>query len=286
MEDDHVTALQLSQQAPNMSLFGVYDGHGGKLSAQYTAKNILPKLTSNAHFQEPYSTEVMIQAITATVMALDDDLRELEEMASGRDQSGTTSCMVLVSPSHVVGVNSGDSRAVLCRKGDAIPLSYDHKPFDKDEKERIEKAGGSVKANRVNGDLAVSRALGDFMYKQNQSLPAEEQAVTALPDLVKQDRHADDEFFVVACDGIWDVMSNEEVVQFVRQCMLEGPSCPLVEEVRNMSVRQALDISDDDEAPQSLKEAEQKEEPDPLLEWNLGVMSELLMDHCLHKGSR
>ena len=112
--------------------------------------------------------------------------------------------------------NTGDSRAVLARGGQAVTLSNDHKPYLPGEKERIEKAGGQVKFNRVNGDLAVSRALGDFVYKRCESVAFKEQAVTAFPEIIVEEREESDQFIVLACDGIWDVMSSQEVVEKVR----------------------------------------------------------------------
>ena len=99
-------------------------------------------------------------------MAIDAEMRQLQEMEAGQDQSGSTSVMTLITPSHLICANTGDSRAVLCREGKAIELSHDHKPYNQGEKERIEAAGSTVKFNRVNGDLAVSRALGDYVYKR------------------------------------------------------------------------------------------------------------------------
>ena len=107
-----------------------------------------------------------------------------------------------------------------------MTLSNDHKPYLPVEKERIEKAGGQVKFNRVNGDLAVSRALGDFVYKRCESVEAKEQAVTAFPEIIVEERDKDDEFIVLACDGIWDVMSSQEVVEKVgRAAPLRRTAC-------------------------------------------------------------
>jgi len=114
--------------------------------------------------------------------------------------------------------NAGDSRCVICRDGEALELSLDHKPEDQPEMERIVKAGGKVTADgRVNGGLNLSRALGDHAYKQNTTLPAPEQMISALPDVrhiaIEPER---DEFMILACDGIWNFMSSQEVVKFVR----------------------------------------------------------------------
>jgi protein phosphatase 2C family protein 2/3 len=67
-----------------------------------------------------------------------------------------------------------------------------------------------------SGNLALSRALGDFVFKKNNKKKAEEQIVTAFPDVTTCDIADDLEFLVLACDGIWDVLSNQEVVDFVR----------------------------------------------------------------------
>jgi serine/threonine protein phosphatase PrpC len=84
------------------------------------------------------------------------------------------------------------------------------------------KAGGFVADGRVNGSLNLSRALGDLEYKQVSHLPPEEQMVTANPEVRKLRLTPDDEFLILACDGIWDVLTNEEAVAFVRSRLLAG----------------------------------------------------------------
>lgn len=112
--------------------------------------------------------------------------------------------------------NVGDSRAVACWSGRCDPLSFDHKPANELEAKRIQAAGGWVELNRVNGNLALSRAFGDFLFKKNTKKSVEEQIVTASPDIEVRNITEDLEFVVLACDGIWDVMTNEEVVSFIR----------------------------------------------------------------------
>lgn len=84
---------------------------------------------------------------------------------------GCTANVLLLTPTHYVVANAGDSRAVLCRDGKAIALSEDHKPESSSEESRIQKAGGKVMNGRVNGGLNLTRSLGDFDYKANESLP-------------------------------------------------------------------------------------------------------------------
>ena len=79
--------------------------------------------------------------------------------------TGTTACVVLITPKQIYCSNAGDSRGVLCRDGKAIELSYDHKPQNPGETARINAATHSVEDDRVDGNLALSRAFGDFQYK-------------------------------------------------------------------------------------------------------------------------
>ncbi|XP_024883635.1 probable protein phosphatase CG10417 isoform X1 [Temnothorax curvispinosus] len=147
----------------------------------------------------------------------DDDTDDLMIEKPGSD-SGCTAVVAILKNNELYVANAGDSRCVLCRDGQAIELSLDHKPEDAPEMERIVKAGGEVTSDgRVNGGLNLSRALGDHAYKRNMVLPPQEQMISALPDV----RHITidpekDEFMVLACDGIWNFMTSQNVVQFVR----------------------------------------------------------------------
>jgi serine/threonine protein phosphatase PrpC len=139
------------------------------------------------------------------------------------DQSGCTLVCTILTPSHVVCANVGDSRAVLGRKKEVIALTEDHKPSLTEEKLRIEKAGSFVRFDRVNGELAMSRAIGDFRYKESIELEIHEHPVICLPDISVQERNPEeDEVLLLACDGVWDVISNEEAVQFVSNIVLQN----------------------------------------------------------------
>ncbi|KAJ5832487.1 hypothetical protein N7474_000798 [Penicillium riverlandense] len=104
--------------------------------------------------------------------------------------------------------NVGDARIILCRNGKALRLSYDHKGSDENEGKRIANAGGLILNNRVNGVLAVTRALGDAYLKE---------LVTGHPYTTETVIQPDaDEFIILACDGLWDVCSDQEAVDLVR----------------------------------------------------------------------
>lgn len=124
----------------------------------------------------------------------------------------------------LVTANAGDSRCVLCRKGEAISMSEDHKPGLVVENNRIVKAGGTVIGGRVDGNLNLSRTIGDLFYKNNKDLKAEEQKITAFPDVRVIPISKDDEFVILACDGIWDCVSNQEAVDFVKERLGDNPN--------------------------------------------------------------
>ncbi|KAK9468831.1 phosphatase 2C-like domain-containing protein [Lipomyces arxii] len=103
--------------------------------------------------------------------------------------------------------NAGDARIVLCRKGKAYRLSYDHKGTDSMEAQRIANSGGLVLNGRVNGILAVTRALGDTYIKK---------LVTSHPYTTETYVTEDDEFIILACDGLWDVTTDQQAVDLIR----------------------------------------------------------------------
>lgn len=152
----------------------------------------------------------------------DDEIKPKEKSLVG-ERSGSTATVVLMTPSHFICANTGDSRAVLQRRGKSLPLSFDHKPSDTPERRRVLAAGGTVKGKRVDGDLAVSRAFGDFTYKQDKELSVEKQKVIVVPELIVYPRDKEgDEFIIIACDGIWDVVSSQQCAEAVQMLLQDG----------------------------------------------------------------
>jgi protein phosphatase PTC1 len=107
---------------------------------------------------------------------------------------------VIIPPSDtrrvLYSANAGDARGVLCRAGKAVRLTYDHKGSDKQEAKRITDAGGFVMSGRVNGVLAVTRALGDSSMKE---------FVVGAPYTTETELREEDEFLILACDGVRDL---------------------------------------------------------------------------------
>lgn len=140
----------------------------------------------------------------------------------GKD-SGCTAVVALLHGSDLYVANAGDSRCVVCRNGKSLDMSVDHKPEDNLEYTRIKNAGGRVTMDgRVNGGLNLSRAIGDHAYKMKKDLPAHEQMISAQPDIKKITLTDEDEFMILACDGIWNSLTSAEVVEFIKQRITEG----------------------------------------------------------------
>ncbi|KAK1068248.1 Protein phosphatase 2C 2 [Friedmanniomyces endolithicus] len=225
MEDAHANILDLQplqeggdekQLVPaesdvRISYFGVYDGHGGEKVALYTGEH-LHKIIAK---QEAFKRKDFEQALKDGFLAIDRAI--LSDPKYEEEVSGCTSTVGIVTKDKIYVGNAGDSRTVLGIKGRAKPLSFDHKPQNEGEKARICAAGGFVDFGRVNGNLALSRAIGDFEFKKSADLPPEQQIVTVYPDVTVHEITEDDEFIVFACDGIWDCQSSQAVVEFVRR---------------------------------------------------------------------
>lgn len=151
--------------------------------------------------------------ITDEVLAADYDLVEMAKRVS--NFAGTTALIAVMHNTKLIVANVGDSRGVMCDlKGNAIPLSFDHKPQQVREQKRIADAGGFISFKgvwRVAGILATSRALGDFPLK-------EKNLVIAEPDILSFDLvYHRPMFLILASDGLWDTFSNEEAVAFIRE---------------------------------------------------------------------
>uniref|UniRef100_A0A3Q2ZL86 protein-serine/threonine phosphatase n=1 Tax=Kryptolebias marmoratus TaxID=37003 RepID=A0A3Q2ZL86_KRYMA len=234
MEDAHTAVLGL--QTPGMSdwsFFAVYDGHAGSKVANYCSKHLLEHIitaslgaggtqdsdssTSDSQAPPPPAVEVVKAGIRTGFLSIDEHMRNFSDLRNGLDRSGSTAVGILLSPDHFFFINCGDSRAVLYRNSQMCFSTLDHKPCNPRERERIQNAGGSVMIQRVNGSLAVSRALGDYDYKCVDGKGPTEQLVSPEPEVFVMVRAPEqDQFIILACDGIWDVMSNEELCEFVK----------------------------------------------------------------------
>lgn len=217
MEDDHDNRIMGSQ-----AFFGVYDGHGGANAAKYTTKN----LYNNFLAEKGAIPNRLIQAFEKT----DQDIQQ--EM-----KDGTTAVVAFIDGNKAYIANAGDARALIIRNGNVITATKDHKPSDPAEEARIKAAGGKIlyltdsskQAEKLHkegktvqlvgrghghrviprivgkqGSLAVARSLGDRGYI----------GASATPDIYEQKLQNGD-IIVLACDGLWDELSNEKVTEIV-----------------------------------------------------------------------
>mmetsp|Transcript_74435 Transcript_74435/g.210262 ORF Transcript_74435/g.210262 Transcript_74435/m.210262 type:complete len:416 (-) Transcript_74435:386-1633(-) len=244
MEDAHLTipSVQSADEHWNGSgLFGVMDGHGGEQVANFFQKHAPSQLVKRPgedparaligmfhRVDEMVSDPANLEELRSMTNVSADDQQPRHHGASSKrvhpDWVGCTAVVCCILRNMLVVANAGDSRAVLCRGGKAIDMSEDHKPNLPRELVRIRKAGGQVfekqvgkhTVYRVNGDLSLSRALGDFRFKQNPRLAPKDQMISCVPDVQTVKLQPEDEFMVLACDGVWDALGSQEVVDYIR----------------------------------------------------------------------
>lgn len=323
MEDYHCchAVVERLSSACSCSFFGVFDGHGGASAAELASQRLLPAILAQSEISDFIACggsdpRFIGEAMRKGFLQFDVELRAILK------SSGTTAVCIMLTQSHIICANAGDSRAVFCKKKaaevevnaprdkvacrkttsddgknvlcshpgcikselaskgvdfsgcveksdllalvatsqtaslprEAIALSQDHKPGNLREKARITAAGGHVARGslgygplRVDGVLAVSRGLGDFLFK-DPLLAQSQQKVSAEPDVTIYTRQPEcDELLILACDGIWDVMNNYEACEIVYNAFNCRPMA-----------------SEDD----------------------IGEAVEILLDDCLDKGSQ
>ncbi|XP_010541411.1 PREDICTED: probable protein phosphatase 2C 78 [Tarenaya hassleriana] len=200
---------------------GVYDGHGCSHVAMRCRERLHELVREELDEMEADWEGAMERSFTRMdkeVVALSESEAvaancRCELQTPDCDAVGSAAVVAVLTPDKIVVANCGDSRAVLCRNGKAIPLSFDHKPDRPDELERIEASGGRViywDGPRVLGVLAMSRAIGDNYLKPY---------VICKPEVTVSERTADDDFLILASDGLWDVVSNETACGVARMCL-------------------------------------------------------------------
>lgn len=204
MEDAHCMRI-----GADRLIFGVFDGHSNEKCSEFISKAIPDKLMK-------IPTPIPDAALEK--MCLDVDEEFLDKVGDG----GSTATFAIVEKPNNEGTfatticNVGDSRTLIVRQGKLLFATTDHKPMDPSERQRIERAGGSVRLNRVDGDLAVSRAFGDGAFKRNRD-DARNQKVIAVPDVTRHNLIAND-ILIICCDGVFEGnLTNEQVAQFVYQ---------------------------------------------------------------------
>ena len=175
MEDTHVCVDIPSQ--PDHLFLAVFDGHVGVSAAKFAAKEMLNILENSSPWHDYVASSCsnikQLEKIMINIFMEVDS-----QMKNEAIYSGSTAVTCIITPKYILCANAGDSRCVMGTNGVAKALSDDHKPRNDAEMKRILAAGGFVQWDRVDGDLAVSRALGDFSYKNRPDLPPKDQKVS------------------------------------------------------------------------------------------------------------
>lgn len=238
-EDAHVHGqLRVGGAAPrDYYFFAVFDGHGGGAASKFVSGRIWNHLASRLAASEPLE-----QSITEAFFDADEELRT----GCDHQNAGSTGAVALLTSGQQASewaltvANCGDTRVVLSARNRVVRLSTDHSPAVPSERERIERSGGWVASDRVIGVLAVSRAFGNFEMKE--LCPPTPTISQVLLRGKPRQRWA--RFLIIACDGLWDVMSDSEAVSFVKRnaeaAHASGSEDPLGVAARTL-VEEALD---------------------------------------------
>ncbi|KAG0317797.1 Protein phosphatase 2C 1 [Dissophora globulifera] len=207
MEDTHAFIYNY-EGITGHGFFAIYDGHAGKAAAEWCGQHFHEVFNRILEEKSEQPGVDFQELVNEAFLAVDQQLAET--LQQGRS-SGCTVIMAYLRKEGDKRVlytgNVGDARAVLCHKEKGVRLSYDHKGSDHTEAQRILDVGGFVMNNRVNGVLAVTRALGDSSMKE---------FVIGAPYTTRTVISADNPYLILACDGLWDVCSDQEAVELIK----------------------------------------------------------------------
>ena len=227
MEDAVITSTEFDTDTV---LFGVFDGHGGNEASKVVKDNYERILKNHVHYKAAEYEDALTQSFIETdeFLGSDQGKQEMKAVAlenpetkspimklltGGEEQKapterseesfmldskGCTANVVMIKGNEIYCANAGDSRCVLASEKKAKNLSEDHKPENDIERERITKAGSEIVDGRVDGNLNLSRSLGDLKHKQKPGLTPAEQPITCVPDIQRHTIKATDDFIVMA----------------------------------------------------------------------------------------
>jgi serine/threonine protein phosphatase PrpC len=196
-------------------LFCIFDGHGGNSTARLCVKRY-PEIFKKCLLENPFDYE---QALKKSFLLMDKEIEKSNGM-----EVGNTATVVFINNKLLYCANVGDSSCCLIGKT-AEFISVDHKCKNKKEAKRIEKEGGRIEEDRLNGILCITRGLGDFDLK-NKGLIADPHVVKRLID------HSLD-YCVIASDGVWDVLSPDDVAKITQDHNIDDLAKIIVETAKN-----------------------------------------------------
>jgi len=206
MEDAHYLEDGFNGD-PHSGFFGVYDGHGGKEAAIFASKHFHNVLAEEINKDPTCRSDgdKMKEVMRTVYLGVDEKMKDAVP-----SHHGCTSVTCLITGTgddrHLFTANAGDARAVLCRDGKAIRLTEEHKAEDPVEAQRIKDAGGFIANGRVNGQIIITRSLGDHMMKDY---------ILGDPYYQYEKLSDKDTILIVACDGLWDVCEDQAAIDFL-----------------------------------------------------------------------
>uniref|UniRef100_A0A7S1IRS3 PPM-type phosphatase domain-containing protein n=1 Tax=Eutreptiella gymnastica TaxID=73025 RepID=A0A7S1IRS3_9EUGL len=217
---------------PNTSFFGVYDGHAGTAAANFLRKNL-----HRVILRHPKLLEEPELAAKEGIAKVEDDFMQYAE--EQRLDAGSTLAIVLIIGTDLIVANVGDSEVVLNRKGTPMVLTTIHN-MKKNEKEedRIRKLGGRIHHKRLGHpkynpsffSIAVTRSIGDVFFKTGKFTEGKDSGLIADADTRKVTLTKDDRFVIMGCDGLWDVMTHQQAVDFTEVRVGQGKTCQTISE--------------------------------------------------------
>ena len=229
--EDTITTTKITlDNGEQFYFFGVYDGHGGKGCSLYLQKNL------HSHIKQ-FSKDGIKKAIDEVEEQFE-KTEALDEKGEIKDQSGSCGIMTIIQKNKCIIANVGDSRLVVFKNNSLFFCTEDHKPDSPVEKERINKAGGSIyqtpslfplyqNGKKIDipwrvlpGRLSVSRTFGDIEAK-SEKFGGNKNVVATLPDITEIDLNEEFNLIVIGCDGIFDVLSNEEILVCIKYVLKE-----------------------------------------------------------------
>ncbi|BFG37816.1 hypothetical protein CerSpe_240900 [Prunus speciosa] len=221
MEDTHFLLPQMFHQG-DIHAFGIFDGHRGAAAAEFSARAFPGFLQALSSTSSP--SGALFEAFIKTDIAFRAELdfsRKSKRVIPKDWHPGCTAAAALIVGNKLFVANAGDCRTILCRAGHPFVLSKDHVASCLEERERVISAGEQVRWQVDNwrvglAALQVTRSIGDDDLKP---------AVTAEPEITETILSAEDEYLVMASDGLWDVVSNAEVVSIIKDTVKEPGMC-------------------------------------------------------------
>ncbi|KAI9125616.1 hypothetical protein K1719_003034 [Acacia pycnantha] len=218
MEDTHICVEDMAKEfgykvisEEAVSFYGVFDGHGGKNAAKFVRDYLPEAIVKDADF--PLEME---KVVTRSFLETDVAFAKFCSLESSMS-SGTTALTAIIHGRSLLVANAGDCRAVLSRCGGAIEMSKDHRPSCTKEKKRIASLGGFIDDGYLNGQLGVTRALGNWHLEGMKNERGQGGPLTAEPELKLMTLTKEDEFLLIGSDGIWDVFTSQNAIDFARR---------------------------------------------------------------------